>query len=97
MYVHRCGRTARIGKSGESLALLGPEDEKNFRMACKVLGKDSTKIGMLEVSYTKLNKLEEMVKTAKEVEAAMHKKDKEEKSAYHLMKIAKNADLDLDD
>ena len=27
IYVHRCGRTARIGKSGESLALIGPEDE----------------------------------------------------------------------
>lgn len=27
IYVHRCGRTARIGKSGESLALIGAEDE----------------------------------------------------------------------
>lgn len=51
-------------------------------MTCKVLGKDASKIGMLEVSYTKLNKLDEMVKTAKEVEAALHRKDKEEKSAY---------------
>ena len=30
IYVHRSGRTARIGRSGESLALLAPEDEKNY-------------------------------------------------------------------
>jgi len=29
-YVHRCGRTARIGKSGKSFSLLSPDDEKNF-------------------------------------------------------------------
>jgi len=27
IYVHRCGRTARIGKSGNSLALLSPEEK----------------------------------------------------------------------
>jgi len=31
IYVHRCGRTARIGKSGNSLNLLAVEDEKNFK------------------------------------------------------------------
>ena len=28
VYIHRCGRTARIGRHGEVLALLAPEDEK---------------------------------------------------------------------
>lgn len=31
IYVHRSGRTARIGMPGEALALLAPEDEKTFR------------------------------------------------------------------
>ena len=52
---------------------------------------------MLEVSYTQLNKLEPLVKTAKEVEATLHKKEKEIKSAQSMMKIAKNADIELDE
>ena len=31
IYIHRCGRTARIGRNGLSFALLGPEDEKVFK------------------------------------------------------------------
>lgn len=31
IYVHRSGRTARIGMPGEALALLAPEDEKTFK------------------------------------------------------------------
>jgi len=34
IYVHRCGRTARIGRNGESFALLTPEDNKAFRGIC---------------------------------------------------------------
>jgi ATP-dependent RNA helicase DDX24/MAK5 len=39
IYVHRCGRTARIGRSGECLALLSPEDNKGFKSICQVLKK----------------------------------------------------------
>lgn len=39
VYVHRCGRTARIGRSGDSLAILNPEDSKAFRNICVVLKK----------------------------------------------------------
>lgn len=49
IYVHRSGRTARIGRSGESLALLAPQDERNFKTLCSVLKRDSSKIQMLEV------------------------------------------------
>lgn len=38
-YVHWCGRTARIGKSGTSYSLLSPDDEKNFRTIYWVLNK----------------------------------------------------------
>jgi ATP-dependent RNA helicase DDX24/MAK5 len=44
IYVHRCGRTARIGRPGEALALLGPEDERVFKMICRVLKKPAEKI-----------------------------------------------------
>ena len=34
IYVHRCGRTARIGRDGECLALLSPDDNKAFKGIC---------------------------------------------------------------
>ena len=37
VYVHRCGRTARIGQEGYSLALMAPEDEKNYKQMVRVL------------------------------------------------------------
>lgn len=39
VYVHRCGRTARIGRSGTSVALLTPDDNKSFRGICTSLKK----------------------------------------------------------
>jgi ATP-dependent RNA helicase DDX24/MAK5 len=44
IYIHRSGRTARIGREGESLALLGPEDEKNFKIIGKTLKRPSDKV-----------------------------------------------------
>jgi len=51
IYVHRCGRTARIGKNGDSLALLAPQDERNFKTLSSVLNKDMGDITMLDVKY----------------------------------------------
>lgn len=39
IYVHRCGRTARIGRNGDSLNLLAPEDNKSYKGICQVLRK----------------------------------------------------------
>jgi len=39
--VHRSGRTARIGRSGQSLNLISSEDEQNFKTICKVLKKST--------------------------------------------------------
>lgn len=79
IYIHRCGRTARIGREGECLALLSPEDEKNFKQLRRVLMKNSPNkaedLEMYQVSYTQLSKLEPLVETAKKFESALHKKD----------------------
>lgn len=97
IYVHRCGRTARIGRPGESLALLGPEDEKVFKMMCRVLNKPADKIQMYSVSYTQIAKLEPLIESAKKFEAVLHQKSRDIKSANWLLNMAKDADLDLDD
>ena len=87
--MHRSGRTARIGRSGESLALLAAEDEKNFRTIRSVLkGGDSDSLEMLDVKYSQLELLRSVVETAKELEKDTHRKQADEKSASWLLKKA---------
>jgi len=98
VYIHRCGRTARIGREGEVLALLSPEDEKSFKAIRKVvLGHAEENLSLYPLSYVQLSKLEPLIDTAKKFEAALHKTDKEKKSANWLLKAAKDADLALDE
>jgi ATP-dependent RNA helicase DDX24/MAK5 len=97
IYVHRCGRTARIGKSGKSLNLLAAEDEKNFKTICGVLKKPTDKIEMLDVKFTMLEMLRPMVKSAQDVEKNTHREHSDDKAATWLLKQAKEADLALDD
>lgn len=52
---------------------------------------------MLPVSYVQLSKLEPLVEAAKKFESALHQKTKEEKSTNWMLKMAKQADIDLGD
>lgn len=97
IYVHRCGRTARIGKVGNALALLAPEDEKAFRLTCKVLGKATDSLKMMEIRYSNLENMRPMVMAAQELEKQSHRTSADQKAASWLLDLAKNADLDIDD
>jgi len=97
IYVHRSGRTARIGKSGESLALLAPMDERNFKTLCSVLNKEVGDVQMLDVQYSHLEMLRGVVKTATDLEKEDHRKMADEKAATWLVKQAKEAELMMDD
>jgi superfamily II DNA/RNA helicase len=97
IYIHRCGRTARIGRDGDCLALLAPEDEKNFKLIAKVLKKPSDAIQMYAVNYTDLKRLEPLIEAAKKFESASHREVRQQKSENWILKTAKDADLDLDD
>jgi len=75
IYVHRSGRTARIGKSGESLNLLAVEDETNFKTICKVLNKPTDQVNMLDVSYLQLDLLKPMVRAAQQMEVSLYRQN----------------------
>lgn len=78
--------------------MLSPEDEKSFKAIRKVvLGHSEEKLSLYPLSYVQLSKLEPLIDTAKKFEAALHKTDKEKKSANWLLKAAKEADLALDE
>ena len=95
--MHRSGRTARIGRSGEALALLSPEDEKNYQIITKVLNTDTDKIQMLDVKYSRLELMRPIVNSAIEVEKTEHRRDADKKAASQVLKMAEDADLILDD
>ena len=86
IYVHRSGRTARIGRTGESLALLAPQDERNFKTLCAVLKKEINTISMLDVKYSHLELLRSVVTTATDLEKQDHRRAADEKAASWLVK-----------
>ena len=49
------------------------------------------------MSYVTLSKLEPLVEAGKKFESALHKNDREKKSANWLLKAAKDADIALDE
>lgn len=73
--MHRAGRTARIGASGESLALLAAEDEKNFRVICNVLKKPMDKLEMLDIKYSRLELMRPAVSAAAQAEKIDHRQN----------------------
>lgn len=85
-YVHRCGRTARIGKSGTSYSLLSPDDEKNFRTIYWVLnkgkplqeeeGKFIGEINEYEIDFLELEAQWKFISQAMKLEKALFSKEK---------------------
>jgi len=97
IYVHRSGRTARIGRQGTSLNLLASEDQVNFKTICKVLKKSTEDVQMLDVKYSQLEQLRPLIESSSQLEKDNHQEKKREKGAQWIMKTADEADLDLDD
>jgi superfamily II DNA/RNA helicase len=95
--VHRCGRTARIGRSGESLALIGAEDEVNFKQIYHALKRSIDQVEMLDIKYSNLELMGPLVRAAQQIEKTSHREKADEKAAKWIMQTAKNADLELDD
>jgi ATP-dependent RNA helicase DDX24/MAK5 len=72
VYVHRCGRTARLGRKGEAMSLLCPDDNKAFKNICQTLKKTPEQIGMFDVKYGVLDKMRPLIEQAKELEKQIH-------------------------
>lgn len=97
IYVHRCGRTARIGRKGESLSIISAEDNKSFKQICQVLKKTDESFSMFEVKYNVLDKIRPLIDQAKDLEKSLHRTKQDEKSANWLIQQAKDAELELDE
>lgn len=74
IYTHRCGRTARIGRNGDALNLLTPDDNKYFRQICQSLKIQEDSLKRFEVKYGVLDKIKPLIDQAKKLEKTIHKK-----------------------
>lgn len=103
IYVHRCGRTARIGKEGLAFSLFAPEDEKKFKLIYKVLkGKDTLvnlhdSIKPLKINIVELERYKGYIKSAKELEKAVFDKRKNSMRANWLLKLSKETGIEITD
>ena len=79
------------------MALLAPGDERNFKTLCAVLKRDMSAISMLDVKYTHLEMLRSVVKQATDLEKTEHRTKADEKAACQLVKMAREAELVMDD
>eukprot|EP00826_Nyctotherus_ovalis_P063765 TRINITY_DN9352_c0_g2_i1.p1 TRINITY_DN9352_c0_g2~~TRINITY_DN9352_c0_g2_i1.p1 ORF type:complete len:643 (-),score=190.46 TRINITY_DN9352_c0_g2_i1:283-2211(-) len=103
VYIHRCGRTARIYKEGCALSLVAPEDERNFKVVAAIARKKGKGEGEVpgakkyEVNYSKLLALRTMVDKAVKLESQLHQRKKKKSEGQWIMKMANAADIELDD
>jgi ATP-dependent RNA helicase DDX24/MAK5 len=103
IYVHRCGRTARIGQEGLAFCLFAPEDEKKFKLIYKVLkGRGSLvnlheEIKPLKVDLVELQRYKSFIEKAKELEKALFDKKKTSIRANWLLKISEETGIPISD
>jgi len=95
-YVHRSGRTARIGREGTAYALVGPNDKKNYYNVCKEL-RGGEGLQSIVLSKLALDKIQEMVDAATKLEHGEFLLQKQRKNNEWYLKNAKEAGMLIDD
>ncbi|KAJ1602696.1 hypothetical protein NDA14_000210 [Ustilago hordei] len=95
-YIHRCGRTARAGSSGVSLALIEPKEKQLWGKLCRSF---SSKPDMpnFPITFSTLALLRERVELALKIDKQTHMVNKQTHDSNWLAKLAEDADLDLEE
>jgi len=95
-YVHRSGRTARIGREGTAYALVGPSDKKKYGAICYKL-RSGEGLKSIVLSKLALDKIQEMVHAATALEHGEFLLQKQKKEKEWYVKNAKEAGVMIDD
>jgi ATP-dependent RNA helicase DDX24/MAK5 len=103
VYLHRCGRTARVGKDGLAFSLFAPEDEKKFRLIYKVLKGKSNLVNLhddiqpLRINLIELKRYEGFIESAKNLEKAVFDKRKKSIRANWILKLSEETGIPISD
>lgn len=95
-YVHRSGRTARAASSGVSLLLVEPKEAVYYTKLCRDLN-SGKHFQLLPVKQEYLALLKIRVDLAKQIDVAEHRSKKIKVKSDWFRKMAKEADIDLED
>ena len=95
-YVHRSGRTARAASSGVSLLLVEPKEATFYTKLCKELN-NGKHFQLLPVKEEYLSLLKVRVDLAKKIDIAEHRWKKVKVKSDWFRKMAKEADIDIDE
>jgi ATP-dependent RNA helicase DDX24/MAK5 len=97
IYLHRCGRTARIGKEGLAFSLFAPEDEKKFKLIYGVLkGRSANNdIKPVHIDMVELKRYQGFIETAKNLEKAIFDKRKNAIKANWLIKMSEETGIPI--
>lgn len=97
VYVHRSGRTARASKKGMSLMLISPEDKVTFKKILSSLSKELDDVRDIPVEVAYMPIVQKRLRAATKLELALHHKKKSHNKTDWLVKMAEEADLDIDE
>mmetsp|Transcript_2041 Transcript_2041/g.1864 ORF Transcript_2041/g.1864 Transcript_2041/m.1864 type:complete len:170 (-) Transcript_2041:139-648(-) len=95
-YVHRSGRTARIGREGTTFSLVGPSDKGSYLNMVKVLDREKG-VDNFELSQREIDNIRALVDSAVKTEHGEFLLHKKEKHRDWFMKNAERAEVDLDE
>ncbi|KAG0152177.1 hypothetical protein CROQUDRAFT_35798 [Cronartium quercuum f. sp. fusiforme G11] len=94
-YVHRSGRTARAGRDGVALVLVGPDELKVWRGLMRSLNRvDNLPSPPIEHSIS--GKLQELLVLAKKIDELEHRSSKQAHESNWTKKTAEILDIDED-
>lgn len=95
-FVHRSGRTARAGRQGETVTLLGPKDHFQWQKLCRATGIMKDRISHIDTTAIEIGAAREATRLATDLESKVHKADKQNRDKSWLKKAADEAELMLD-
>eukprot|EP00929_Paragymnodinium_shiwhaense_P012076 TRINITY_DN11873_c0_g1_i1.p1 TRINITY_DN11873_c0_g1~~TRINITY_DN11873_c0_g1_i1.p1 ORF type:complete len:397 (-),score=121.12 TRINITY_DN11873_c0_g1_i1:141-1331(-) len=97
IFVHRSGRTARAGRDGSSIAFSSPKDDFLWQRLYKAAGIEKAEIKNIDPTAFEVAAAKEGARLALDLEAKVHKLDKDHKNKCWFLKAAEEAEITLDD
>ncbi|TRY69752.1 hypothetical protein DNTS_015383 [Danionella cerebrum] len=96
-YVHRSGRTARIGRTGLTLLLVSPEELLNFKKICRTLNKKEEELPELPLDTEHMSALKERVTLAHKIEKNEYFQNRKSQHDSWFRQAAEAMEIQLDD
>eukprot|EP00928_Gymnodinium_smaydae_P013638 TRINITY_DN14963_c0_g1_i2.p2 TRINITY_DN14963_c0_g1~~TRINITY_DN14963_c0_g1_i2.p2 ORF type:complete len:228 (-),score=58.12 TRINITY_DN14963_c0_g1_i2:57-740(-) len=97
VFVHRSGRTARAGQTGESVAFVAPGDVAQWNKLYKAVGLSKAEVANVGPTAFEIAAAKEAVRLASDLEQKSHRINKEHNDKCWLQRAAEEADIMLDD